>query len=393
MRKENKRMGNENSIISSTIETLYQNYGQRARELKADDTTFIGYVCSFVPVEMITAAGCAPFRIRGDVNEPITKGDTLLETIVCPFIRSCFDLGLKGKYDFLSGAVIPHGCDSMTRSYSTWRYSLDLPYFRFLNIPSVVKPQSFEFFAEELKSYQKGLEEFTGRKITDDTLSEAIKRHNEYRDKVKAIYEFRKSTPPKISGTELMKVLTVGTSLPVDEGIALLDQVIEELEARQAPAMQAGPRILLDGACVDNMDIVQTIEECGANVVADSICNGSRDSLPKTDETGDPIMALAERYLDKINCPKTYRDNTAGTFEGDCAHRFGDIGAQSEAFNVEGAILYVLKFCDPFGFEVPARKAYYESINVPMLYLEDQYATGTRGQLKTRVQAFLEMIA
>lgn len=380
-------------MLSSTIESLYQDYGQRARELKKNGQQFIGYVCSFVPVEMITAAGCAPFRIRGDVNEPITKGDTLLETIVCPFIRSCFDLGLKGKYDFLSGAVIPHGCDSMTRSYSTWRYSWDMPYFRFLNIPSVVKPQSFEFFAEEIKSYQKGLEEFTGKKITDDDLGEAIKRHNEYRDRVKAIYEFRKSTPPKISGTELMKVLTVGTSLPVDDGIALLDQVIAELATRETPPVPAGPRILLDGACVDNMDIVQTIEDCGANVVADSICNGSRDSLPKTDETGDPIMALAERYLDKINCPKTYRDNTAGTFEGDIADRFGDIGAHAKDFNVDGAILYVLKFCDPFGFEVPARKAYYESINVPMLYLEDQYAAGTRGQLKTRVQAFLEMMA
>lgn len=386
-------MGNGNSMLSSTVESLYQDYGRRARELKQDGTKFIGYVCSFVPVEMITAAGCIPFRIRGDVNEPITKGDTLLETIVCPFVRSCFDMGLKGKYDFLSGAVIPHGCDSMTRSYSTWRYSLNLPYFRFLNIPSVVKPQSFEFFAEELKSYKKGLEDFTGRKISDDDLAEAIGRHNEYRDRVRTIYEFRKTTPPQISGTELIKVLTVGTSLPVDEGISLLDKVIAELESRQTPPLPAGSRILLDGACVDNIDLVQTIEECGANVVADTLCNGSRDSLPKADETGDPILALAKRYLDGINCPKTYRDNTAGTFEGDMAHRFGDIGAHAKNFNVEGAILYVLKFCDPFGFEVPARKAYYESINVPLLTVEDQYATGTRGQLKTRVQAFLEMIA
>ena len=386
-------MGNGNSMLSSTVESLYQDYGRRARELKQDGTKFIGYVCSFVPVEMITAAGCIPFRIRGDVNEPITKGDTLLETIVCPFVRSCFDMGLKGKYDFLSGAVIPHGCDSMTRSYSTWRYSLNLPYFRFLNIPSVVKPQSFEFFAEELKSYKKGLEDFTGRKISDDDLAEAIGRHNEYRDRVRTIYEFRKTMPPQLSGTELIKVLTVGTSLPVDEGISLLDKVIAELESRQTPPLPAGPRILLDGACVDNIDLVQTIEECGANVVADTLCNGSRDSLPKADETGDPILALAKRYLDGINCPKTYRDNTAGTFEGDIAHRFGDIGAHAKNFNVEGAILYVLKFCDPFGFEVPARKAYYESINVPLLTVEDQYATGTRGQLKTRVQAFLEMIA
>jgi benzoyl-CoA reductase subunit C len=386
-------MSTSERIISSRVETLYQDYGQRARELKNSGKKFIGYVCSFVPLEIITAAGCIPFRIRGDIREPITTGDTLLETIVCPFIRSCFDLALKGKYDFLSGAVIPHGCDSMTRSYSTWNYSLELPYFRFLNIPSVVKPSSFEFFAQELKSYQAGLEAFTGRHISDDDLAQAIKLHNTYRDKVKAIYEFRKSAPPKVSGVELMKILTVGTSLPVEEAIALFDQILEELAQRAEAPIKPGPRILLDGACVDNSQLLHIIESCGANVVADSICNGSRDSLPKTDETGDPILALATRYLDKVNCPKTYRENTAGSFQGDIADRFGDIGAHAKAFNVEGAILYVLKFCDPFGFEVPARKAYYESIQVPFLYIEDQYSTGTEGQLRTRVQAFLEMIA
>ncbi|MFH0726616.1 MAG: 2-hydroxyacyl-CoA dehydratase family protein [Pseudomonadota bacterium] len=385
-------MSNKDGIISSTVETLYRDYGKRARELKDGDKKLIGYVCSFVPLEMITAAGCIPFRIRGDIHEPITRGDALLETIVCPFIRSCFDLAVKGRFDFLSGAVIPHGCDSMTRSYSTWNYSLDLPYFRFLNIPSVVKASSFEFFAEELKSYQAGLEAFTGRKISEDDLANAIKLHNRYRDKVRAIYEFRKTAPPRVSGLELMKILTVGTSLPVEEAIALFDQILEELAQRSEAPLKPGPRILLDGACVDNIGLVGIIEDCGANVVADSICNGSRDSLPKTDETGDPIKAMAERYLNKINCPKTYRENTAGSFQGDIADRFGDIGAHAKAFTVDGAILYVLKFCDPFGFEVPARKAYYESIQVPVLYVEDQYSTGTEGQLRTRVQAFLEMI-
>jgi len=72
--------------------------------------------------------------------------------------------------------------------------------------------------------------------------------------------------------------------------------------------------------------------------------------------------------------------------------RFGDIGAYAKEFKVDGAILYVYKYCDPFGFEVPARKAYYKSIQVPLLHLEDVYSAGTMGQLKTRVQAFLEMI-
>ena len=82
-------MSVNDNVISTRIETLYQDYGKRARELNSEGKKLVGYVCSFVPIELITAAGCVPFRIRGDISEPITKGDTLLETIVCPFIRSC----------------------------------------------------------------------------------------------------------------------------------------------------------------------------------------------------------------------------------------------------------------------------------------------------------------
>ena len=84
----------------SKVEKYYQQYGVRAQELKEEGKRFMGYICSFVPIEIITAAGFVPFRIRGDVHEPITKGDTYLETIACPFMRSCFDQSLKGKYDF-----------------------------------------------------------------------------------------------------------------------------------------------------------------------------------------------------------------------------------------------------------------------------------------------------
>ena len=138
---------------------------------------------------------------------------------------------------------------------------------------------------------------------------------------------------------------------------------------------------------------MKIIEDIGASVVADSICNGTRDSWPQTGTGGDPIEALAHRYLDGINCPKTYRENKAGTFEGDIARRFGDIGFFAKEFKVDGAILYIYKFCDPFGFEVPAMKSYIESLSTPVLYLEDEYSMSTIARLRTRIQAFLEMIS
>lgn len=385
-------MSEPQSNIFNTVEKYYNDYGLRAKELKNEGKKIIGYVCSFVPLEIITASGCIPFRVRGSVHEPITKGDTLLETIVCPYYRSCFDLSVKEKYSFLSGLVIPHGCDSMVRSFSAWSYSLPYPYFHFVNIPTVCVESSFEFFNAELNTFRKSLEKFVGRKVDDADLARGIKLHNENREKVRALYEFRKADPPIISGTELIKILIVGSSLPIHEANTLFDQVLQEIGRRGESPLKKGPRLFIDGACLDNIELVKLVEETGGNVVADTLCNGARDYFPKTDVGGDPIAALAHRYLGKINCPKTYRENKAGTFEGDIASRFGDIGVYAKEFKVDGAILYVYKYCDPFGFEVPARKAYYQSIQVPLLHLEDVYSAGTIGQLRTRIQAFLEMI-
>jgi bcr-type benzoyl-CoA reductase subunit C len=385
-------MGGKRSSILNTVEKYYEDYGLRAKELKKEGKKIIGYICSFVPLEIIAAAGCIPFRVRGNVNEPITKGDTLLETIVCPYYRSCFDLSVKQKYDFLSGMVIPHGCDSMVRSYSAWSYSLPYSYFHFINIPTVCGESSSEFFDAELNTFRKSLEKFAGEAITDDDLAKTIRTYNGNRDKVRALYEFRKADPPLISGTDLTMVLTAGSSLPIGEFNTLLDQVLAEIGKRKKSPLKKGPRIFIDGACLDNIELIKLAEELGGNVVADTICNGARDYFPRTDEGGDPINALAHRYLDKVNCPKTYKENKTGTFEGDMASRFGDIGAYAKEFKVDGAILYIYKYCDPFGFEVPARKAYYKSINIPLLHLEDVYSAGTISQLRTRIQAFLEMI-
>ena len=176
-------MIDKESNVFDTVKNYYNNYGLRAKELKGEGKQFIGYVCSLVSLEIITASGCIPFRVRGSVHEPITKGDTLLETIVCPYYRSIFDLSVKGRYDFLSGLVIPHGCDSMVRSFSAWSYGLPFSYFHFVNIPNVCDESSFEFFDAELDTFRKSLEKFTGKAITEEHLRRAIRVHNENRDK------------------------------------------------------------------------------------------------------------------------------------------------------------------------------------------------------------------
>jgi benzoyl-CoA reductase subunit C len=369
----------------------YQEYGLRARELKKQGKKIIGYLCAFTPAEIITAAGMVPFRIKGDVNEPITKADTEMETIICPLVRSCFDMALKGNYEFLDGIVIPHACDSICRTYDIWKYSLNLPYAHFINMPHGTGDASLVFYQEVLNTFRKSLSKFAGKEISVEALAEAIKLHNQNRAKVRELYELRKSSPPLISGEELTEVLIAAMSLPVTESIEMLGGVIDEIKGRGAPSTQKQARIMVIGAQVDDTAFIKLIEDSGAWVVADDLCPGAREFMALVDVTADPVDGLAERYLRKVKCGRTYRE-MKGNYEEYLEDRFGHMGRMVDDFGVDGVVLYIYKYCDPYGFEVPQIKSYIEAKGTPVLYLEDEYSMSTIGRLRTRIQAFLEML-
>ncbi|MGB6873180.1 MAG: 2-hydroxyacyl-CoA dehydratase family protein [Dehalococcoidia bacterium] len=375
----------------ATADRYYQDYGGRARELKKQGRKIIGYLCAFTPVEIITAAGFMPFRIKGDVNEPITKADAEMETIVCPLVRSCFDVSLKGKYEFLDGIVIPHACDSICRTYDIWKYTLNLPYSHLINMPHGTDEPSLDFYQAELNTFRRSLSRFAGREISDQSLTQAISLYNQNRAKVRELYELRKTSPPLISGTEVAKLLIAGVSIPVAEATELINSVIVEVKQRDRVLAAKSARLMVVGAQVDNIAFIDLIENSGAWVVADDLCPGAREFFSDVAVTPDPIDGIAERYLRKIYCGRTFRERR-GSYQEYLEQRFGHIGRFIGDFKVDGMVLYIYKYCDPFGFEVPAMKSYIESKGIPVLYLEDEYSMSTIGRLRTRIQAFLELL-
>ena len=136
----------DNPKVLAKVEKCYQDYPQRAKELKEQGERIMSFICAFVPVEIIAAAGFFPLRLKGDVHEPVTKGDTQLEAIACPFVRSLFDLSVKGRYNVCDGIIIPHACDSITTPYNVWKYTLQLPYSHFVNLPRKASAPSIDFF-------------------------------------------------------------------------------------------------------------------------------------------------------------------------------------------------------------------------------------------------------
>jgi benzoyl-CoA reductase subunit C len=381
---------NTNGI--ALIDNYYQDYGCRVRELKQQGRRIIGYLCAFTPLEIITAAGFIPFRIKGDVNEPITRADSQMETIICPLVRSAFDISLKGRYDFMDGLVIPHSCDSMCRTYDIWKYSLDVPYSHLVNLPHSIDDSSLDFFKNELNAFRRSLGKFTGKEITDDDLAQAVELYNKSRMLVRELYGLRKPDPPLLTGGETTKILVALMSIPPEEGVEILEKIISGVKSREDKPVKQPARIMMVGAEMNDSAFTDIIEDSGGAVVADDLCPGARENLPMADVTADPMDGIAERYLRKIKCGRTYRE-VQGSYEESLEDRFGHIGRAIRDYNVDGVILYIYKYCDPFGFEVPAMKDYIKTCGVPVLYIEDEYSMATTGRLRTRVQAFLEMIA
>ncbi len=342
------------------------------------------------PVEILTAAGVVPFRLKGNTSEAITRGDTYMETIVCPFVRNVFDAAVKGKYDFLDGIVLPHQCDSIDRTSDVWSYNLNLPYFHFLNVPHMTGDASLEFMRDILGIFIRSLERFTGMRITDEALSNSIKAHNENRRLIRNLYSLRKSNPPLISGTEMMKVLVAAMSLPVHESNTLIESVTAEARQRGAASVEKRTRIMLVGDQIDDTAVTNIIENSGAWLVMDDISIGAKMHWADADPTGDPVHAIAERILRKLKLPTLAE--SAATYDENVESRFGHLQRRIDEFKVDGVILLVYKYCDPYGFEVPSVKNFIESKGTPVLYIEDEYSTSALGRVKTRIEAFLEMI-
>ncbi len=379
------------------VREIYQERTHRAKELKAGGKKVIGYLDIFPVLEMLTALDLVPYRMLGDVGEPITRADTCLPTVVCPFIRSVMDLGLKGKYDFLDGVVMAHGCDVGEKMAHLWRIYLNPAYAHFIDTPHTTHPSAVKQHKELLKDFKKTLESFTGKELSAERLREAVRVHNQQRALVRELYELRKPDPPLISGAETFLVMVALASLPVAEGNELLRQVTGEIKKRRDGPSKKPARLLVWGSIIDNIALIDMIESIGANVVMDDTSLGSRAYFSPVELTDDPLDGLASRYLVALQSPRTFRETVLSEtkrkdYMTDLENRFGYLKAYAQEWKADGVILQVLRYCDIHGYEVPGLKDYLDGIGLPGIYLEHDYSEAALAPLRTRVQAFLEVI-
>jgi bzd-type benzoyl-CoA reductase N subunit len=380
----------------SRAREIYEDRTHRVKELKAQGKKIMGYMCIYPVVEMMTALDLVPYRILGDVKEPITKADACLPTTVCPFIRSALNMGLGGKYDFLDGVVMTHVCDVGEKMAHIWDTYLNFPYSHFIDTPHTIHKAAIKQHKKLLNDFKKTLESFIGKELSPEKLKKAIKSHNQQRVLVRELYDMRKPEPPLISGTEIIQVMVALMSLPVEEGNKLLEQIIVEVMKREHGPQKKSARLLVWGSIIDDISLIEMIEELDANVVMDDICVGSRAYFPDVKLTDDHLDDLAYHYLVELKCPRTFRetifDATKKEYMADLESRFGYLKDYAKKWNVKGVILQSLRYCDIHGYEVPDVKNYFNHIGLPSIYLEHDYSKTAIAPLQTRVQAFLEVI-
>jgi benzoyl-CoA reductase subunit C len=368
-------------LLSEAASTLVN---PEMRKWKDEGGRIVGYFCSAMPVEMITAAGLLPYRVRATGSTGTELSDSYFSSINCSFPRHAFNMALRGEYDFLDGLIIFNSCDHVRRIYDHWTRQLKTPFVQILSLPKKAEDAQVEWFREELRILRGSMQDHFGVEITDGRLREAIALHNRSRRALRRIYDLRKGSAPPVSGAEMLAVTVAGTALPQAVYVRLLDELSRDLAGVEG---QTGyrARLMIMGGLLDNPEYVAIIEDQGGLVVTDSVCFGSRTLWTDVDEeASDPLTALA-RYCvaDRPSCARMYAEYPK---------RLEYVKNMIKEFHVDGVIFQRLAFCETWGFEQYSLTNDFREQGIPLLCMDREYVLGGVGQMKTRVQAFLETL-
>jgi benzoyl-CoA reductase/2-hydroxyglutaryl-CoA dehydratase subunit BcrC/BadD/HgdB len=234
----------------------------------------------------------------------------------------------------------------------------------------------------QLDRFKRSLEDYFQVTITEQALRRSIRIYNEKRRLLKSLYELRKKEAPPITGAEVLGICIASTSMPVEEFNQLLKQMLDELRGR-AGFSDYRARLLLAGGELEDPAYIRVIEELGGLVVTDLLCFGLRAFWDLVDEDSKPIAALAKRYLQRsISCPRMI----------DYQRRLKFIRDLAQEFKVDGTIVARMKFCDNWACEGASIQQQAKREGTRSLLLEREYLMTAVGQMRTRVQAFLETI-
>ncbi|MHB9073174.1 MAG: double-cubane-cluster-containing anaerobic reductase [Desulfobaccales bacterium] len=373
---------------------LSEVHGLRIKELqeaKAQGKKVIGTFCVFVPEELVLAAGaiqvglCAGAEIGKEAAEKILPRNTcaLIKSFVgfkiarlCPYIESC---------DLVVGETT---CDGKKKAYEIFA---DYAPVYVMEIPQMKQACDRELWKAEILRFKDEVERVTGTTITAPKLKEAIRLVNARREVLQRLNRLRAVAPAPISGRDALLINQISFYDNPVRFTAKIGELCGELEARikagVGVAKAQTPRLMLSGCpmAVPNWKLPFLVESSGAIIVGEESCIGARNTRDLVEETGESLDAMldaiADRYM-RIDCA-CFTPNT---------ERLEHIVEMARDLKADGVIHYGLSFCQPYAIEAFKVEKALQDAGIPMLSIETDYSMEDVEQLKTRVEAFVEML-
>ncbi|HLN89240.1 MAG TPA: 2-hydroxyacyl-CoA dehydratase family protein [Candidatus Binatia bacterium] len=376
-------------------------FGKRQEEIaaqKAKGKKVIGYMCLFAPTELILAADAIPVRVNSGWYDTSKLGDRVVPVEVCPVLRSTIGAKMIELSPFLeqSDALISVlTCDGMTKLSEILS---DYKTIWGMNVPRIKdSAQSLRFWKDEIKQMKTQIEKFTGNEITRRKLREAIETSHRATKAFRRLQELRKGSPV-IMGRDAMLVNQAYLWDDKQRWTEKTEALCDELEARaQRKDWVCSPdtqRVMITGTPMfwpDNWKLPTLVEESNPQgiIVADEMCSGERilnDPVSVDEWTmNDMLNAIGERYLMASTCPCfTSKDGNQD--------RVNWLLTKVKDWKIQGVIYYVVRGCMLYAMEYTRIKKALDKVNIPVYYLDTEYTREDVGQLKTRVEAFLEML-
>jgi benzoyl-CoA reductase/2-hydroxyglutaryl-CoA dehydratase subunit BcrC/BadD/HgdB len=370
-------------------------HGLRIREIldeKKAGRKIIGSYCVFVPEEIVLAANATLVGLCSGADFAMSEVEKLLPRNTCALIKSSFGFKLGKVCPYLESADMIVGentCDGKKKAYESLGHLVNNLFV--MDLPQVKSEQGRALLKSEYQRFRTVVEALTGVVITVESLKQAIQTVNAKRAAIHRLSSMRKADPAPISGLDALLANQVFFYDNPARFTDSVNKICDELEKRIAEKNgvfpEKTPRILISGCpqAVPNWKLPFIVETSGAVIVGEESCVGERGTRNLTDASGKTVDEMMEAIVDRY-------------YQVDCAiftpnpQRLEHIQEMAAAYKADGVIHYGLQFCQPYLMEsIPVEKALEEK-NIPTLRIETDYSMEDVGQLKTRIEAFVEQL-
>lgn len=359
-----------------------------------DGKLAIAYTCYHIPEVLLNLDNCFSVRLRAPRTGSMDIATYYMSSFLCGYSKAILERGIEGGYNFLSALIGSETCSEMNRTYEHFELLNLVPndkfFVTFVDSPFKIEKHTVKHYANQLRvKVLDKLQEVYGIDTSDEALRKAVEEHNEICRLITEIGEYRKEENPRITGYEFHVLCVATYCCPKYLILDKLRETAEELKTREPDAKKNyRAKIVVVGSEMDDPDFTKLIEDSGALVVADRFCFGSlpgREEIILNDED-DVLTQIALHYMKTSQCPR-YMSHEKVQGRRDYVKELVD------KYHADGVMYEQIKFCEYWGYE-RALASYVMSgdYGVPTAAVDRQYTASASGQLRTRVQAFVESL-